>query len=143
MIPPGYDVGAHVHTVGEELFYVVSGEVDLLAFEPVSRSVPDWHEWESATGQRYLHGGRGSLLFVPAGTPHAFANPTGEPAVLLFQSAPAGHEDYFEELAALLGEADGSVDQHVVAQLRSRHDIEQLTDFHDAMYGGQEQQPFC
>ena len=33
-IPPGYDVGAHVHSQGEEIFYVVQGHghLDVLAF---------------------------------------------------------------------------------------------------------------
>ena len=70
VVPAGYDVGAHVHTTGEEMFYVIEGEVDLLAFEPTSRSTPDWHAWVSSTGQRYLRGGPGSLLFIPAGCPH-------------------------------------------------------------------------
>ena len=50
MVPPGYDVGAHVHSEGEEMFYVVEGQLDVLAFEPVDRSVEDWREWESADG---------------------------------------------------------------------------------------------
>ena len=37
-IPPGYDVGAHVHSQGEEIFYVVQGHLDVLAFEPLDRS---------------------------------------------------------------------------------------------------------
>lgn len=129
IVPPGYDVGAHVHTVGEELFYVVDGELDLLALEPTTRSGDDWHEWHSADGLTYLRGGPGSVLFVPAGCPHAFANPTDRPATMLFQSAPAGHEDYFEELAALLRAAGGIPDQDELRQLRRRHDIEQLTPF--------------
>ena len=50
VIPPGYDVGAHVHAHGEEVFYVIEGELDLLAFEPLDRGQPDWHEWESLSG---------------------------------------------------------------------------------------------
>ena len=61
------------------------------------------------------------------GCPHAFANPSDRPAVVLFQSAPSGHEDYFEELAALLRAADGAPDEQAIADLRSRYDIEQLT----------------
>jgi len=34
-IPPGDDVGAHVHRHGEELFYVLEGAIDLLGFDPV------------------------------------------------------------------------------------------------------------
>lgn len=129
VVPPGYDVGAHVHTTGEELFYVVEGELDLLAMEPIERTGDDWHEWVSAKGQSYLHGGRGSMLFIPAGVPHAFANRTNRPAIMLFQSAPAGHEDYFEELAAFLRDSNGVPDQPALAELRRRHDIEQLTPF--------------
>ena len=57
-VPPGYDVGAHVHTRGEELFYVLEGTLDLLAFEPVERTPEDWHAWTSPTGQRYLRPGQ-------------------------------------------------------------------------------------
>ena len=127
MVPPGFDVGAHVHTVGEELFYVVEGELDLLAFEPVNRSIGDWHEWTSASGQRLLRGGPGSLLFVPAGVPHAFSNSTDQPVRMLFQSAPSGHEDYFDELVTLLASSSGSPDPEEVAELRLRYDIHQLT----------------
>jgi quercetin dioxygenase-like cupin family protein len=126
VVPPGFDVGAHVHRAGQELFYVLEGELDLLAFEPQRRS-DDWHEWESSNGARYLHGGAGSLLFIPPGCPHAFSNPTDRPARVLFQAAPSGHEDYLDELAALLREARGRPDPKDVAELRRRYDIEQLT----------------
>ena len=35
VVPPGFDVGAHVHSRSEELFYVLEGELDVLAFEPL------------------------------------------------------------------------------------------------------------
>lgn len=133
-VPPGYDVGAHVHSRGQELFYVVDGTVDLLALEPVSRAEPDWRRWVSADGDRHLRGGPGSLMFIPAGCPHAFANPTDRPATLLFQSAPSGHEDYFDELAALLRAADGpptGATATAIEALRRRHDIHQLTPLRD------------
>lgn len=127
VVPPGFDVGAHVHSSAQELFYVLEGELDLLAFEPQARTPEDWHEWRSATGQTFLHGGPGSLLFIPPACPHAFANPTSKPARVLFQAAPAGHEDYLDELAAMLREARGKPDPAVVAALRRRYDIEQIT----------------
>jgi hypothetical protein len=46
---------------------------------------------------------------------------------MFFQAAPAGHEDYFEELAALLRASKGMPDPKAVAELRLRHDIHQLT----------------
>jgi hypothetical protein len=106
---------------------VLEGTLDLLAFEPVERTPEDWHTWISPSGQRYLRGGPGSILFVPAGIPHAFANLSPAPARMFFQAAPAGHEDYFEELAALLRASKGKPDPQAVAELRSRHDIHQLT----------------
>ncbi len=130
VVPPGYDVGAHVHGEGQEFFYVLSGTLDVLAFEPLDRTVGDWHDWTSASGQRFLRGGPGSFMWVPVGTPHAFGNPTDEPATMFFQSgAPGGHEHYFEELAALLT-ADGPPDQAAIIALRERYDIEQLTGMH-------------
>lgn len=129
VVPPGYDVGAHVHTRGEELFYVIDGELDLLALEPVERTPDDWHDWVAPDGRTFVRGGPGSLLFVPAGCPHAFANPSSTPVTMLFQSAPAGHEDYFEELADYLRSTAGALDQTDLAALRRRHDIEQLTPF--------------
>lgn len=131
-VPPGYDVGAHVHSHGEELFYVVEGTLDMLAFEPIDRSVGDWHDWVSADGRRFLRGGAGSLMFVPAGVPHAFGNLSDTEAVMLFQSAPSGHEDYFDELAALLREGGGRPDPQRIVALRAKYDITQLTGLRDA-----------
>lgn len=127
-VPPGYDVGAHLHTKGQELFFVIAGALDVLAFEPLDRSVPDWHEWESASGERFLRGGPGACLQVPTGVPHAFANPTDGPTTFLFQQAPGGHEEYFRELAELLRSSDDRPDRAQVEQLRLRHDIEQITE---------------
>ena len=128
LIPAGYDVGAHVHSSGEEIFYVVEGELDILAFEPLDRSHPNWHEWTSSTGQTYLRGGPGAFMFVPENVPHAFSNPSGEPTKLFFQSSvPGGHENYFDELMELLTQSGGRPAPADVAALRARYDIEQLT----------------
>ena len=127
VIGPGYDVGAHVHNRGEEVFFVLEGEVDLLAFEPADRSVGDWHEWVSAAGRRYLRGGPGAFMHVPAGVPHAFANRSGAPVRMFFQSSVlGGHENYFRELADLL-RSGGPPDQQAITSLRERYDTIQLT----------------
>jgi uncharacterized RmlC-like cupin family protein len=127
VIGPGYDVGAHVHTRGEEVFFVLEGEIDLLAFEPADRSVGDWHEWVSASGRRFLRGGPGAFMHVPACVPHAFANRSGAPVCMFFQSSvPGGHENYFRELAELLS-GGGPPDQEAITRLRERYDIVQLT----------------
>jgi mannose-6-phosphate isomerase-like protein (cupin superfamily) len=125
-VPAGFDVGAHVHGAAEELFYILQGELDLLAFEPRVRTGGDWRAWESASGARVVRGGPGSVMFVPAGCPHAFFNPGPAPVRMLFQVSPPGHEHYLEELAELLARP-GPPDQTAIAELRARHDIQQLT----------------
>jgi hypothetical protein len=65
-------------------------------------------------------------MFVPTGCPHAFTNPGPAPAKMLFLAAPAGHELYQREMAALLGRG-GPPDQAAILDLRTRYDIEQLT----------------
>ncbi|MFD7230140.1 cupin domain-containing protein [Streptomyces sp. NPDC059881] len=127
VVPPGFDVGAHVHARSEELFYVLEGELDMLAFEPRVRTGDDWRHWESRSGRRSVHAGPGTVVVVPPGCPHAFANRTGEPARMFFQaSPPPDHERYFEELIEIL-DAGGPPDHEAIAELRARYDIEQLT----------------
>jgi mannose-6-phosphate isomerase-like protein (cupin superfamily) len=125
-VPVGFDVGAHLHGEAEELFYIIEGELDLLAFEPRVRTSGDWRAWESGTGAKVVRGGPGSVMFVPPGCPHAFANPGPEPVRMLFLVAPPGHEHYLKELAELLAHPEPP-DQAAIAALRARHDIHQLT----------------
>jgi oxalate decarboxylase/phosphoglucose isomerase-like protein (cupin superfamily) len=129
-VAPGFDVGAHRHDRAEEVFYVLDGELDLLAFHPAheagGEAGGDWRTWRSKTGATVYRGGPGSFMFVPAGCPHAFHNPGSEPARMLFLVSPAGHEVYLQELAALLAAA-GPPDQAEIAALRRRHDIHQIT----------------
>ncbi|GHF59006.1 cupin [Streptomyces mashuensis] len=127
VVPPGFDVGAHVHGRSEELFYVLEGELDVMAFEPLVRTKDSWREWESASGQRCVRATPGTVILVPAGCPHAFANPTSGPARMFFQaSPPPDHERYFEELFEILSSGP-QVDHEAIAELRRRYDIEQLT----------------
>jgi oxalate decarboxylase/phosphoglucose isomerase-like protein (cupin superfamily) len=125
-VGPGFDVGAHLHHEAEELFFILEGELDLLAFEPRVRTASDWRSWESAQGTKVARGGPGSVMFVPRGCPHAFANPTSAPARMLFLVTPAGHEHYLAELTELLA-SGGPPDPDAIARLRARHGIVQLT----------------
>jgi oxalate decarboxylase/phosphoglucose isomerase-like protein (cupin superfamily) len=125
-VAPGFDVGAHQHREAEELFYILEGELDLLAFEPRVQTAGDWRAWESTTGERVVRGGPGSLMFVPSGCPHAFANPHNTPARMLFLVSPPGHERYLEEVAELLARSQPP-DQVAIGMLRRRYDILQLT----------------
>ncbi|GAA3029632.1 cupin domain-containing protein [Streptomyces sp. NPDC003710] len=127
IVPPGFDVGAHVHTRSEELFYVLEGELDVLAFEPRIRTRDHWQKWESRSGRRVVRATPGTVVVVPPGCPHAFANPAETPAKMFFQaSPPPDHERYFEELLEILADG-GPPDQAAIEALRRRYDIEQLT----------------
>jgi oxalate decarboxylase/phosphoglucose isomerase-like protein (cupin superfamily) len=127
VVPPGFDVGAHVHERSHEFFYVLEGELDLLAFEPVERTGDCWHGWESPDGDRVTRAGAGSCMFVPPGCPHAFTNATDRPVRMLFHSYPApDHEHYFEELVDIFSNG-GPVDSTAVQNLRDRYDVKQIT----------------
>jgi mannose-6-phosphate isomerase-like protein (cupin superfamily) len=125
VVSPGFDVGAHLHNQAEEFFYVLDGELDLLAFQPRTEPAGDWHEWESASGTRVMRGGPGAAMFVPAGCPHAFANPGPGPARMLFLVSPPGHEHYLAEMGELI--RGGPPSPSAIAELRARWDIKQLT----------------
>src|SRR5579872_934731 len=80
-VAPGFDTGAHYHTKIEEFFYVVEGELDL------------------RSGDRTVHAGPGTFVFVPPGVPHSIANHGNQRGSLLLGCVPPGHENYFDELA--------------------------------------------
>jgi mannose-6-phosphate isomerase-like protein (cupin superfamily) len=127
VVPPGFDVGAHTHHQSQEFFYVLDGELELFAFEPLERTGDRWQDWKSAAGDRPLRAGPGSCMFVPAGCPHAFTNPTDEPVRMLFQSAPPpDHERYFEEICEIFS-SGRTVDSDAVQRLRDRYGLTQLT----------------
>jgi len=126
-VAPGFDVGAHLHQEAEEVFYILHGELDLLAFHPAGETDGDWRTWRSTTGATVLRAGPGSFMYVPAGCPHAFFNPGPEPARMLFLVSPSGHEIYLQELTDLLAASTGPPDQAQITALRTRHDIQQLT----------------
>jgi mannose-6-phosphate isomerase-like protein (cupin superfamily) len=127
IVPPGFDVGAHTHSHGKEFFYILEGELDLCAFEPVKRVEESWQDWESPAGDRVVRAGAGSCMFVPADCPHAFRNPTAKPTRMLFQSSPPpNHERYFEELCDIFARGQ-VVDSAAVQVLRDRYDVHQIT----------------
>jgi oxalate decarboxylase/phosphoglucose isomerase-like protein (cupin superfamily) len=108
------------------VFYLLEGELDLLAFQPRSTTAGDWRTRESDTGATIQRGGPGSVVFVPAGCPHAFANPGPIPAKMIFLISPPGHR----ALPRGTRRPDRRIlapDQAAIRELRTRHDIHQLT----------------
>src|SRR5277367_1111856 len=106
-LPAGFSTGLHVHRVQEETFYVLEGVC----------------EWQ--VGDERVRATPGTFVFLPPGVPHDIANPSDKPARVIMTVSPPGHEHYFEELARLA--ARGAPDAAAVADLRRRHDTDQLT----------------
>ena len=126
LVPPGFDVGAHLHHRSEELFYVVDGELEFVAFEPASRK-GHWATWQSEDGHEAVRAGAGSVLLVPPGCPHAFRNVADRPAKMFFQaSPPPDHEHYFDSLIDVFQSGE-TVNPSAVERLREKYDIEQIT----------------
>lgn len=78
----------HTHANEDEYSYVLEGRVGV------------------QLGDEVLEAGPGDLVFKPRGVPHAFWNAGDEPARLLELISPAGFENYFREMAPLLGASD-------------------------------------
>ena len=94
----------HLHRTFAESFVVLEGEVELY------------------DGARWSTGRSGDHLLVPEGVVHAFRHDTDEPASVLVQSTPAApREDYFSELAALLGSGRAASLEELL-DLWARHD---------------------
>lgn len=65
----------------------------------------------------------GSVVIKPRGIPHAFWNPTDEPARLLEVIVPGGFERYFAELGEIIGRP-GPPDLAALGQLAGRYELE-------------------
>ena len=50
----------HTHPSEDEMFYVLEGELDLMAFEPTERTGERWWDWESSNGERVVRASAGS-----------------------------------------------------------------------------------
>lgn len=99
----------HFHRTISESFYVLSGEVRLY------------------NGERWVTGGEGDFLYVPAGGLHAFQNDSDNPVSLLLLFTPgAPREEYFEKLEEY---AQGSREE--LKAFRVRHDQYNTSDLLD------------
>ena len=80
-----YDSGPpkHIHDDADELFFVVSGEIEV---------------WTPETGRKRL--GAGGVDMVARGVEHAFRVTSKEGARLFVAFTPAGFESFFEAMAA-------------------------------------------
>jgi quercetin dioxygenase-like cupin family protein len=103
---PPRSLGAplHTHHNEDEYSYVLEGHVGV------------------QLGADVLEAGPGDLVLKPRGIAHAFWNATNEPARLLELISPAGFENYFHELAPLLGAAQR--DEAAIGEIVSRYQLD-------------------
>lgn len=88
VVPPGFDVGAHVHHDAQEFFYVLEGELELLAFEPERRTEDSWHRWTSPDGDRITAATEGAFMFVPRAPRTPSATPPIRPPACSSSAIP-------------------------------------------------------
>ncbi|MFE2164595.1 cupin domain-containing protein [Streptomyces sp. NPDC059447] len=100
----------HRHGLHDEGFYVLSGTVRF--------TVGD--EDHDATA--------GTLVMVPPGTPHTFANPTDEPAVMLSTFTPDLYVQYFRDLQEVLAGGRTPPTPQATIDAMSRYATEPATD---------------
>ncbi|MEU3530938.1 cupin domain-containing protein [Streptomyces murinus] len=99
----------HRHARHDEGFYVLSGTVRF------------------TVGDEDYDAGAGTLVMVPPGTPHTFANPTDQPAVMLSTFTPDLYVQYFRDLQAVLASGRPLTAQANIDAM-SRYATEPATD---------------
>jgi quercetin dioxygenase-like cupin family protein len=80
---PGTGIPPHVHQNEDEVFHVLSGQVDM------------------TIGEEMTTLNSGDLIFCPRGIPHSYKVVGDQKAKVMLSIFPAGLENMFEELAKL------------------------------------------
>ena len=100
----------HRHARHDEGFYVVSGTARFTVGETVHDAPP------------------GTLVMVPPGAPHTFANPGDEPLIMVNTFTPDLYVQYFRDLRDAA--ADGRVlTAGEIAEVMSRYATSPVTEF--------------
>ncbi|WP_406510297.1 dimethylsulfonioproprionate lyase family protein [Streptomyces sp. NBC_00212] len=100
----------HRHAQHDEGFYVISGTVRF------------------TVGEKDYDAGAGTLVMVPPGAPHTFANVTDQPAVMLSTFTPDLYVQYFRDLRQMIAAGQALTPQATVETM-SRYATEPATDF--------------
>lgn len=100
----------HRHARHDEGFYVVSG---LARF---------------TVGTKSYDAPAGTLVMLPPGAPHTFANPTDGTTVLLNTFTPDFYVQYFRDLRQMIADGHG-LDETALIDAMRRYATEPATDF--------------
>jgi mannose-6-phosphate isomerase-like protein (cupin superfamily) len=76
-ILPGANPPPHIHHREDELFYILAGDITIVA------------------GAQTVRASAGTCVHIPAGTIHTFRNEGRAPGRMIIQYTPAGFENYF------------------------------------------------
>lgn len=91
IVPPGGGPPPHVHSREEESFYVLEGEITF--------------RYRTLDGtEQTLVAGPGMFAAMPIGVPHSFKNEGSTTAKMILSVAPAGLEQMFFDVGAMLAE---------------------------------------
>ncbi|MER5549069.1 cupin domain-containing protein [Streptomyces sp. NPDC002589] len=102
----------HRHAEHDEGFYVVSGTARF------------------TVGDTVYDAPVGTLVMVPPGVPHTFANPGTEPLVMLNTFTPDLYVQYFRDLRDTLAATGGQeTDERAVAEVMGRYATTAADDF--------------
>jgi quercetin dioxygenase-like cupin family protein len=102
--PRALGAPVHTHANEDEYSYVLEGRVGV------------------QLGDDVVEAGPGELIFKPRGQRHAFWNAGDEPARLLEIISPAGFENYFREMAPLLGVPEP--DEQALGEVLARYELD-------------------
>jgi mannose-6-phosphate isomerase-like protein (cupin superfamily) len=104
--PTGLGPPLHIHREMDENFHIVTGEMNFQINDQQLIAKP------------------GTMLHVPAGTPHAFWNTSNEPTTMLVTMAPGGFENYLIELFQLAAKHPAPTNdvRPLIAQLGEKYD---------------------
>jgi mannose-6-phosphate isomerase-like protein (cupin superfamily) len=97
--------GLHVHSYEDEAQYVVAGTMTFKIGDDLFEAGPE------------------TLVWLPRGIPHTFANRGGEPAWVVGITSPAGIEAMFEEQAAYFAGLSGPPDNDYLSSLGARFGV--------------------
>jgi mannose-6-phosphate isomerase-like protein (cupin superfamily) len=100
----------HRHARHDEGFYVVSGTASF------------------TVGDTTYEAPAGTLVMIPPGAPHTFANPSDETTVILNTFTPDLYVEYFRDLRDMIA-GDRALTPEATIQAMSRYATEPATDF--------------
>ena len=104
LAPRALGAPMHTHRNEDEYSFVLSGRMSAMV------------------GDEVVDAGPGELVVKPRGVPHAFWNAIDEETRVLELISPGGFEQYFADLAPILG-ADGPPDFAAMGQVQARYEL--------------------